>query len=369
MRLQLALVGLLASTSLAHADGTVSARGVYYKERATRVMQPMLDAVFEVGARGLVETHFLVDAITSASASAGSADAMPFTETRVEGGGGYTHQFESFRLGVNGKYSTEPDYKSLWIGVRGEVELAQKNTVLGLGGGMGHDTVGTSTGGGLGQLMIVCEPGGTEMPQCTLNTYTIFGSVSQILSRNLVLAASVDVAKLVGYQANPYRNAVVGEGLDASLVRETHPDERLRQAYAASVRYYVDASDTTLIGAYRYYRDGWRVHGHTPEARAVQQVGEFVDATLRYRFHTQDQAVFYEERYARPETYVTDDVKLSSFTSHMIEGKLGVYGEALGLSGRWAGARFEAILNYLVQNNRFGNAITAHAALTVPFEY
>lgn len=373
MQLRTALALLVATASAAHADGTLSARGVYYKERATRVMQPMLDGIFEVGARGLVNAHFLVDAITSASASAGSAEAMPFTETRVEGGGGYTHQFElgdiPWKLGIEGKYSTEPDYKSLYVGVRTEGEFAEKNTVVGLGVGYGADTIGTSTGGGLGQLMLVCTPGEPETPRCDLNTYAAFASLTQIVSKNAVVAASYDVVALRGFTANPYRNAVVGEGLEASLVRETHPTDRLRQAYAVSARYFVEATETTLIGAYRFYRDNWRVFAHTPEVRAVQQVGEYADATLRYRFHTQDKAFFYQERYSFPQSFVSDDVKLSTFTSHTIEAKLGIFGEAFELEGRWGGARLEGILQYMVQHNRFGNAITAHAALTVPLEY
>lgn len=376
MRLQLTLAVLAAAAALggaAHADGSVSARGVYYKERATRVMQPMLDSVFELGARGIVTAHFLVDAITSASASAGSAEAMPFTETRLEGGGSYSHLLEvgetPVRVGVEGRYSTEPDYKSFYAGARGEAELAQKNTTVGLGFGVGRDTIGTSTDGGLGQLMLVCEPGANETPQCALGTYAAFASVSQIVTRNAIVSASYDIVALRGYTANPYRNAIVGEGLEASLVRETHPTERLRQAYAVSGRYFFPQTETTLIAAYRYYRDNWRVFAHTPEVRGVQQIGDFVDATLRYRFHTQDKAFFYQERYPFSQKYVSDDVKLSTFTTHLVEAKLGIYGEVFELEGRWGGARVEAILSYMVQNNRFGNAITAHAALTVPFEY
>jgi hypothetical protein len=46
-----------------------------------------------------------------------------------------------------------------------------------------------------------------------------------------------------------------------------------------------------------------------------------------------------------------------------------VLGEAFGLSGRWAAARLESILEYVVQHNRFGNAVVAHVALTLPFTY
>src|SRR4051812_49961908 len=82
------LVSLAVATP-ARADGSLAVRGVYYKERATRVMQPMLDGMFDAGVHGVVTGHFLVDAITSASASSGAADATAFTERRYEGGLGY----------------------------------------------------------------------------------------------------------------------------------------------------------------------------------------------------------------------------------------------------------------------------------------
>src|SRR4051812_37123040 len=97
MRLQLILAGavawIIASAGAAVADGTLAMRGVYYKERSTRVIQPMLDAMFEAGAHGMVSGHFLVDAITSASPASG-AISTPFSEQRLEAGGGYVHELE-----------------------------------------------------------------------------------------------------------------------------------------------------------------------------------------------------------------------------------------------------------------------------------
>jgi hypothetical protein len=346
-------------------------RGVYYKERATRVVQPMLDGAFEAGERGLVTAHLLVDAITSASASAGAVDAEPFTERRYEAGGSYAHQLEGVRLGGEAKYSSEPDYKSLYVGARGEAELAQKNTVLGLGGGLGRDTVSGGPASGLAQLMLQCDPEIDQVtPECQLRTYSVFASASQIVSRTAVIGVSADYAALRGYMANPYRSAVVGTGTSIGTLRERHPTERNRTALAASARYHVRRTGTTLIGAYRYYQDSWKIRAHTPELRIVQQAGAAADATLRYRFHDQTkQAFFYEERYPMEQAYLSDDVKLSKFTTHTIEAKLGVLGEAFWQSDRWAGARLEVILQYVVQNNRFGNALVTHAALTLPFTY
>jgi hypothetical protein len=379
MRLQLTLVvvlGVVLGTTAAHADGSLSARGVYYKEKATRVVQPMLDGMFEVGQRGLVSGHFLVDAITSASQSAGAVNATAFTENRLEGGLGYTHLvdlLDGARIGATAKYSKESDYKSLYVGARAELDLAEKNTTIGFGGGFGRDVISGGAGGGLGQIMLQCEPGGLEMPECLLQTYAVYASATQLLDKRTLVGLSYDINLMRGYQSNPYRSAIVGMNTE----RESHPTKRNRHAVAVSGRYYYEPTDTAIIAQYRYYRDDWIKRGrigagaHTPEVRVIQQVGDTVDASLRYRFHTQLAAFFYKERYpmSPADGFVSDDVKLSSFRTHTVEAKVGMLGETFGLSGRWAPVRFEAILMYIAQDNRFGNAFVAHAAVTVPFEY
>lgn len=372
MRLQLGIVAaavLVASAAgPAGADGTLAMRGVYYKERATRVMQPMLDGMFEAGERGMITAHLLVDSITSASASAGAATPDGFTETRYEGGAGYAHELRDVRVGANFRYSTEPDYQSLYVGVRAAAELLQKNLTLSGGLGLGKDTVGVSTQGGLDNRMLQCEVGvRVESPECPLDTYSLFLSASQILSRRALIGVSYDVAALRGYTSNPYRSAIVGD----TFLPEQHPNERLRQAYAISLRYHLAETATTFVGLYRYYRDDWRLRAHTPELRIIQEVSDLAEAAVRYRYHRQNKAFFFEDRYPMipADGYVSDDPKLSAFDGHTLEAKLGVLGAAFELDGRWAAARFEGILQYVVQNNRFGNAIVAHIALTLPFNY
>jgi hypothetical protein len=375
MRLQLAMtavvVAILAASAVsARADGSLAMRGVYYKERATRVMQPMLDGTFEAGSRGLVTGHILVDAITSASQSSGAVNTEPFTENRYEGGLGYSHQLDALKLGIDSKYSSEPDYRSFYFGLRAEQELAQKNALVGFGLGIGRDQISGGPASGLAQLMLQCKKDAPETPECDLGTYSAYASASQILSRTALVGISADYVLMRGYQSNPYRSAIVGTGTSVGTLRERHPTKRDRLALAASARYYVRRTQTTLVGAYRFYRDTWRIHAHTPELRAIQQVGSGIDATLRYRFHDQTKrAYFYAERYDEEQEFLTDDVKLSSFTNHTIEAKLGILGHVFDMPEKWAGIRLEAILQYLIQNNRFGNAVVAHAALTIPFAY
>ena len=156
-------------------------------------------------------------------------------------------------------------------------------------------------------------------------------------------------------------------------IAEKHPNERLRQAFAISGRYFVPRTQTAVIAAYRYYWDDWDIHAHTPELRVIQEVGPTIEASARYRYYKQDAAFFWAKRYPDPATtmidYLTDDPKMSSFDGHLMEAKLGMIGETFDLAGRWAATRFEGILEYIIQDNRFGNAVVAHVAITVPFEY
>ncbi len=368
MRLQLTIAALLVSVAPVAADGELTARTAYYKERATRVIQPMLDGMFDVAQRGTVTAHFLVDAITSASSSSGAANAQPFTEKRYEAGLGYTHQFDTFKLGGDVKYSTESDYDSLYLGLRGGMDLAQKNAALAVGAGVSKDKVSTTMSGGLGAITLQCDPNNPNSgaASCDLSTYSGFASFSQILSKDAIAAVTYDLASMQGYQSNPYRQVITA----AQILAERHPDSRLRQAFGGTVRYYVSPSETTFIGAYRYYRDDWHVRAHTPEIRIIQQVGPFADAGFRFRYYTQTKAYFYEDRYLDDSSqYISDDPKLSKFTGQTIEAKLGIYGEQFGLTGSWAAARFEGLLEYEVQNNRFGNALIGHVALTLPLAY
>ncbi len=60
---------------------------------------------------------------------------------------------------------------------------------------------------------------------------------------------------------------------------------------------------------------------------------------------------------------------MSPFDGHTLEAKLGILGQAFALQDNWAKARFEGILEYIVQHNRYGNAIEAHVAFSIPFDY
>jgi hypothetical protein len=360
------LIGVVvvsASPSAALADSTLTMRGAYYKERATRVMQPMLDASFDADEHSTVSAHLLVDAITSASVAAGAEELTDgqdaaFTERRYEAGLAYATERGRGRYLAHARYSYEPDYQSMAVGGRFELSLAEKNFVVGLGTAVSSDQV--SNAGAQGPFGPRIEGG--------LTTALGSLSLSQILGVNSLIGLTYDLSYLTGFQQNPYRSVVTTQG----FVAERHPETRVRHAVAASARHFLAATHSTVIASYRVYADDWGVVAHTPELRFIQEVSTVADFTAGYRYYRQGAADFWKARYASGdpamEPFVTDDVKLSRFTSHGLEAKLGLRGEVFGLGGRWENARGELLLQYIDQNNRFGNAVAAQAALTVPLE-
>jgi Protein of unknown function (DUF3570) len=350
----------LAAERRADADGEVTLRGAYYKERSTRVAQPMLDARFDVGESGELAGHVLLDSISSASVAAGAA-GQAFDENRYEVGASYVHELGRLRLGGGTRLSSEPDYKSGLLHLRGEIDLADRNTTVALNLAGGRDTVSN-------------EGAQTEMPQSRIEgvLYTSLASlsVSQVLAPVLVGQLTYDVAHLDGFQENPYRAVSAGGNFEPERVPET----RTRHAAQAALRGFVPVTRSTLIGSYRLYADDWGVIGHTPEARVIQEVTPGFDIHLRYRLHHQNAADFYKPIYmsADPEMepYLTDDVKLDRLTTHSFGGKLEVELSLIGFrGGPLARARAQASFEYIDQSTYYGNAVAAQFAFSVPFDY
>ncbi|RMH42728.1 MAG: DUF3570 domain-containing protein, partial [Deltaproteobacteria bacterium] len=295
-----AAVAIAAAAPAARADGEIAIRGAYYKEKATRVQQPMIDARLDVGDAGQLDAHFLVDVITSASVAAGN-DGQPFSEYRYEAGGTYLHRFGDARVGAGVRASTEPDYRSVFVSGRGEFDFADRNTTLAIAAAAGFDRFDNDNT----DFDAPFEPRKGAMTT-TLGSLTL----SQVLSPVAVASLTYDAARIGGDQENLYRQVSVGDALEQAP--EAVPNVRWRHAIYASARAFVEPTRSTLIAGYRYYFDTWEIRAHTPEIRLVQDVARDVSVRLRYRYHRQSAAFFYRDIYDRLERYRTDDPKLGA---------------------------------------------------------
>jgi hypothetical protein len=353
------LVVALALPSAARADGWLSMRGGYYKEKSTRVVQPMLDAQIETSEHGTLDVHALVDSITSASPSTG-ATGVEFTEERYEGGFVYTHAFGKFRLGGGFTTSTESDYDSNLINVRGELSLFEKNTVLALNLGRHFDKITNGVqGGGLGAQQ-------TEHLQSGLTSL----SWTQLITPQLVGNLTWDLIDAHGFQENIYRRVTGGP----VAVAERVPDLRLRNAVYVGVRGFFCPTETTVVGGYRFYIDDWGIVAHTLEARVIQEVTPGLEVRGRVRLYKQSAADFYQDTYSAAQTmdesiYVTDDAKLSAMTTYVFGVQAVAALGLFGIEGKWSEVRLDAIVERILQDTYFGDAWSAQVGLVVPVAY
>jgi hypothetical protein len=360
--------GLLALatfvTAAARADGVVSARTAYYKEKSTLVVQPMVDAQLDAGDAGRVDLHVLVDSITSASTATGAQSGVAFTELRYEGGFAYSHAVtRTLRIGGITRYSVESDYNASYLAARAELELFDRNTTVAVLEGRGFDTITNGVEQMQGEI-------GTPRKEDKLRTGLTSVSVTQILTPALVGNVTYDFLDSHGYHANFYRR-VQGAGFPAE---ERAPRLRLRHAVYGGVRGFIEPTRSTLVAGYRLYVDDWGIVSHTPEVRVIQEIVEGLDVRGRFRYYRQGSAEFYQDTYTAaqvndPSAYITDDAKLSEHSTTTFGGQISLALGVFCVEGPWREARFDLVVERILQTTYFGDAWNAQLGFTLPVLY
>ncbi len=273
----------MAAPLHARADEIVL-RGNYWRDRNTRVIQPQAEVSQELKSGTIFGAHYLLDAITSASQSAGAARDEPFTELRHEFGVRLGQRIGPSLLTAHYSYSSESDYWAHTVSLSASVDLFHKNTTLALSLAYNHDTVGRRMGptsyGVVGSL----------------DALHVIAGWSQVLTANMLLNLSYDLSvvgfgdKDNGFQSNVYRMVNLGGSPSPDML----PFQRLRHAVALAL-YYAIPIDNKVVPylafrpSYRIYTDDWSITSHTPELRTFLPIGP-TELRLPGRFSPQSQA-------------------------------------------------------------------------------
>lgn len=402
MRLQLklraaAVLGLMLVVTLgargAWAANQVTVRGQYYREPSTRVIQPVVAISSDVPGGIDVGAHYLLDAITSASAAAGPDGDNIFTEYRNESGIVVGKSWSRLRIGAAYKYSAESDYWSHTLALSATLRTWADTGTLALSAGLGRDQVGKRTPGNADQGT-GCVP--SSMATCLLESF--FGGVgySQVFSPTFLVQGGYELAVLNGYQASPYR-AVPPFG------DERVPRNRVRHALSARGAKYFPSTGTGIQLQYRYYWDvewdaadpfralrafaaadpqnPWQVRSHTVEGRVFQSIGRELELRFTARYYSQAPANLWCDQATNPGCYTgqqlfadgpyrTADPKLTPVATVLLDAK--VYWQAT----RWRGApffgwfsegTFELSYGRFIQNTSFRDAHLLQAGYSLPF--
>lgn len=341
-----AAVTLATAPASAQATGSITLRGNYWRDRNTRVVQPALELVKEARTGTVVGAHYLLDAITSASASSGVLRDQPFTELRNEAGFSVGQRLGPALVSGAYSYSSESDYWAHTASLGLVVELFQKNTTIGATLSYGNDRVAQRMG------PTSYNPiGGLQSIRGIIN-------LTQLFSPTLLGTISYEIGVLGfgtlqnGDLANPYRQVNLG----GAPTRELVPFQRFRQSVAAAAHWLIPTHIRLMPylavrPSYRFYFDDWGINAHTPELRTFIPVGP-TEFRITARYYTQTQASFWNDVDGVPSyptgvglhcttcfasairqgLYFTSDPKLAGFASEFLELRFLVRLRGLGFA-------------------------------------
>ena len=309
------LAGLLGAlvAGPVRADDYVSVRGVYYREPSTRVVQPIVEVERDSPSGIDVGAHFLIDAITSASASAGTGRDVIFTETRNEAGLMLRKRWSRSELSAGYRYSAESDYWSHSVGISGATRLWADTATLRLALGRNFDSMASR--------LRLPDCAVAPSTSCPLDVWFAGVSYTQVLSPRAILQANFDSAYLDGFQGNLYRTVPDGrfEVLPYPAGGLVGQGRRMRHAAAVRLGYYFPETATGVQLAYRYYwdwfpgtsatpYDPWNLRSHTGEARVFQEIAPNLELRVLYRVYWQPHgAAFWCDTIANRSCYLPTD--------------------------------------------------------------
>lgn len=271
----------------------------------------------KVGDNFAFTANYYEDLISSASIDV-KLSASPYHETRKQESGSmeYLHGKTIYSAGYI--HSREPDYRADTSYFSISQSMFGDLTTVSMGYRRGWDNVfrDIKVNG-----QIVNDP--TFHQQADHRAYTT--SVSQILTRNMILDLNFEAITDQGYLANPYRKIRYFDptvpGKQFTLADQIYPNTHTSVAASAEVKYYLPYR-AAVTGQYRFYNDTWGITGDTFEAdythpwpKPIWGGQVIFDGSLRY--YRQNAANFYSDLFPRAnyQNFMARDRELAAFHS------------------------------------------------------
>jgi hypothetical protein len=310
------------------------------------LVQRSIEIAEDTGGQPTGHLHDDLDAVTSASVTVTGGNELE--KVRYEGTLGGALDVElggaPTRLQIAGRASHEPDYDSLTGRLSMTTELAERNTTVSAFLGYGHDESDP----------IEAPPGEGDQWPATHQRWNGGATVSQTLSRRLVLSAGAAASLQEGTLESPYRRALVR----TSLFPEAVPDDRLRATAFVGLAWYL-GWDMAVHLQQGGYADSWDVKAFIPQVAIAKQIMGDGLVSLRYRYYGQSAASFYEPRYQDLEDSRSSDARLGDIREHLVGGLLRW--TVLGTRGDFGALSLEAGYDLsLLRYAQIGHSLIAH---------
>ncbi len=241
-----------------------------------------------------VEANYFVDTVSGASVDVLS-NASVIKDERKQKSGTVQYLHDKTTYSFSYINSTERDYISNTTNFSLSQDMFGDLTTLTLGWGRSRDLVGENDG-------TAFKPVITWLGHAESQSYDV--GLSQILTKNLIGGATLEVITDDGYLANPYRSVRFVDTTNPkgySLASQVYPDTRTSTAVQVEAKYFLPYR-AAVTGSYRYFHDTWGVRANTYELDYTHPIRNLWILEGRLRYYQQGHASFYSDLFPRADS-------------------------------------------------------------------
>ena len=246
-----------------------------------------------------------VDNVTSASIDV-LTSASPYTEERKENSLSLDFLNDKTLMGISVTKSIESDFDASTIGVSFSQEFFGDLTTLSMGFSRGDNMISRNNDNNFSE-------------KAATRNYRL--SLSQVVSKNMIVALAYEGATDEGYLNNPYRSVRYMNGTNFLFQPEVYPGTRTSNAFAVRARYYLQRR-AAIHGGYRYFNDTWGIVANTFELGYTFPHSSNWIFESNIRYYSQTKADFYSDLFPfqDAQNFLARDKELSTFTSLTVGG-------------------------------------------------
>ena len=150
--------------------------------------------------------------------------------------------------------------------------------------------------------------------------------LSQVITKNLIAGATLEVITDQGLLSNPYRMIRFFDPtaqLGYSLGSQVYPNTRTSTAVEGRAKYYLPYRAAASV-SYRYFSDTWGIRANTIELGYTHPISNDFIFEGRLRHYSQNHATFYSDifQFANQQNFEARDQNLAASTNNSIDGKV-----------------------------------------------
>ena len=259
-----------------------------------------------LGEKLSVGVNHYVDNVTSASIDV-VVSASKYTENREENSLMLDYLNEKTTISFGYTKSVESDFDATTLSLGVSQDMFGDLTTLAVSFAIGDNEVGQNGDDSFGE-------------SAEVRSYRI--TLSQILTKKLIVSFALDTTTDEGFLNNPYRTVRYRDPLSPVgylFQSEVYPQTRVSNAFAVRGNYYLDQHAAIHLG-YRLFSDSWGIDASTFEFGYILPYREDWTFEASFRFHDQSDADFYSDLFPfqDAQNFLARDKELSSFTSTTI---------------------------------------------------